>query len=131
MQNSNNKEKTVSESAELMNVSERSIHQARQVDRDGIPELGKKVASGQVRVSTAADISKLPASEQLAILKKEDPQAVQQAAKKNRATLPGNPQKLSGHHFTGRFGKGQSAECIGFHDANIAAPQYPDNPRVL
>ena len=64
LQNSNSKEKTVSESAELMNVSERSIYQARQVDRDGISELGKKVASGQVRVSTAADIATLPPGQQ-------------------------------------------------------------------
>ena len=77
--------KTEAEAAELLNVSERGVSRAKQVRRDGIPELTHKVESGQVRVSTAADISKLPASEQLAILKKEDPKAVQQAAKELRA----------------------------------------------
>lgn len=57
-------ERSVSEVAALSSVSERSIYQARQVDKSGISELGQKVASGEVRVSTAADIATLPPNEQ-------------------------------------------------------------------
>ena len=78
-------DRTEVEAAKLLNVSERGVSRAKQVIRNGIPELTARVESGQVRVSTAADISKLPASEQLAILKKENPKAVQQAAKELRA----------------------------------------------
>ena len=78
-------DRTEVEAAKLLNVSERGVSRAKQVIRNGIPELTAKVETGQVRVSTAADISKLPASEQLAILKKQDPDAVQQAAKEIRA----------------------------------------------
>ena len=59
------------EAAEKFNVGTTAVKSAKQVIRNGIPELTAKVESGQVRVSTAADISKLPASEQLAILKKK------------------------------------------------------------
>lgn len=76
---------SIPEVAKNFDVSERNVNRAKQVVNNGIPELTAKVESGQVRVSTAAEISKLPAKQQLAILKKEDPKAVQQAAKELRA----------------------------------------------
>ena len=84
MQSSKIKEKSVAESAELMNVSERSIHQARQVDRNGIPELGHKVETGEVRVSTAADIATLPPNEQDIIVSLGE-KAILMAAKEIRS----------------------------------------------
>ena len=51
---------TNKDAAEKFNVSERLIRTAKQVRRDGIPELNHKVETGHLRVSTAADIATLP-----------------------------------------------------------------------
>ena len=75
----------LSETAELLNVGVRTIKRAKQVIKNGVPELQQQVSAGNIKVRPAADISKLPAEQQLAILKKEDPKAVQQAAKELRA----------------------------------------------
>lgn len=75
----------LSEAARLFNVGVETIKRAKQVIKNGVPELQQQVSAGNIKVRPAADISKLPAKEQLAILKKEDPKAVQQAAKEIRA----------------------------------------------
>ncbi len=48
---------TVSQAAELMTVSDRAVHHARTVRRQGIPELIEKVETGDVKVSVAADVA--------------------------------------------------------------------------
>ena len=55
---------TVSQAAELLNVSERSITSAKKVQSQGIPELVRKVESGEVKVSVAADVATLPEDQQ-------------------------------------------------------------------
>ena len=75
----------LSEAAKLLNIGVETIKRAKQVIKNGVPELQQQVSAGNIKVRPAADISKLPAAEQLAILKKEDPKAVQQAAKELRA----------------------------------------------
>ena len=55
---------TIRQAAEKFNVSERLVKTGKQVLNNGIPELTAKVESGQVRVSTAADIATLPVNEQ-------------------------------------------------------------------
>ncbi len=47
-----------------MNVSERSVHRAKKVQTQGIPELIRKVDAGDVKVSVAADVATLPEYEQ-------------------------------------------------------------------
>lgn len=54
----------VSEAADMLNVSERSVKAARAVQREAVPELIAAVESGAVAVSTAADLARLPQAEQ-------------------------------------------------------------------
>lgn len=75
----------LSEAARLFNVGVETIKRAKQVIKNGVPELQQQVSAGNIKVRPAADISKLPAKEQIAILKTEDPKAIQQAAKELRA----------------------------------------------
>lgn len=66
----------LSETAELLNVGVGTIKRAKQVIKNGVPELQQQVSAGNIKVRPAADISKLSAKQQLAILKKKDPKAV-------------------------------------------------------
>ncbi len=50
--------------AELLNVSERSLRSAKQVQATGTPELQEAVEAGKVSVSAAADIASKPEPEQ-------------------------------------------------------------------
>lgn len=51
---------TNAEAAKMLNVSERTIKTAKQVEKDGIPELVKAVQQGEISVSAAAVIAKEP-----------------------------------------------------------------------
>lgn len=73
--------------AELLNVSERSVRDAKHVQQDGIPELAAAVDAGEVTVSAAAEVAKLPKSEQKKVVAK-GPKAVKDAAKKQRKKKP-------------------------------------------
>ena len=77
-------DRTEVEAAKLLNVSERGVSRAKQVIRNGIPELTARVESGQVRVSTAADIATLPPGQQDVIVGLGE-KAILKAAKKIRA----------------------------------------------
>jgi ParB-like chromosome segregation protein Spo0J len=55
-----------SKAAEMLNVSPRSVASAREVIDHGAPELVQAVERGQVAVSTAAKVAKLPQSDQVA-----------------------------------------------------------------
>jgi N6-adenosine-specific RNA methylase IME4 len=54
--------------SELLNVGERSVARAREVQGHGAPELIHAVERGDVAVSTAADIATLPVDEQREIV---------------------------------------------------------------
>jgi hypothetical protein len=55
---------TQTEAADLLNVSRESVISARKVREQGVPELAEAVNTGQVAVSTAADIARAPVEEQ-------------------------------------------------------------------
>lgn len=56
---------TQAEAAALLNVSERSVQNAKVVQEHGEPELGKAVQSGEVAVTRAAEIARLERDQQL------------------------------------------------------------------
>jgi len=59
---------TQAEAADLLNVSERTIRSAKKVLDEGSLILVSKVESGDVAVSTAADLAELEEEEQEEIL---------------------------------------------------------------
>lgn len=58
--------------AEMMDVSERSVRNAKAVQRDA-PELVEPVKEGKIDVTTAAKVAKLPAKERKKVAKAADP----------------------------------------------------------
>lgn len=55
---------TQAKAAQQLAVSPDSVKRARQVELHGVPELGNAVASGDIRVSAAAKLAKLPPEQQ-------------------------------------------------------------------
>lgn len=70
--------------AEMLNVSPRSVDNARVVRDKGVPELQEKVAKGEVAPSTAADVARLPEPEQKEIVAKGEKEILE-AAKRIRS----------------------------------------------
>lgn len=68
----------------MLNVSERTVKAAKAVEREGSPELIAAVDSGTVSVSAAADVARLPQSEQTEIVAKGE-REILEAAKRIRA----------------------------------------------
>jgi N6-adenosine-specific RNA methylase IME4 len=66
--------------SELLNVGERSVARAREVQQQGAPELIHAVESDKVSVSAAADIATLPVEQQRAILANFDKREILRAA---------------------------------------------------
>lgn len=62
--NSANSGLTTEQASEKFNIGKTAIKSAKQVINNGIPELTTKVETGEVRVSTAADIATLPSEQQ-------------------------------------------------------------------
>ena len=60
------------QAAEMMDVSERSVRNAKAVQRDA-PELVETVKEGKLDVTTAAKVAKLPAKERKKVAKAADP----------------------------------------------------------
>jgi N6-adenosine-specific RNA methylase IME4/ParB-like chromosome segregation protein Spo0J len=58
----------IGRSSELLNVGERTVARAREVQEHGTPELVSAVERGAVSVSAAADVAALPAQEQREIV---------------------------------------------------------------
>lgn len=61
---------TQERAADLMSVSRRSVQHARAVREGGVPELSAAVDRGDLAVSAAADIARLPEAKQRAVLDK-------------------------------------------------------------
>lgn len=72
------------DAAALLNVSERAIQRAAVVQREAVPELIAAVDRGDVAVSTAADVAKLPQAEQVEIVAKGE-REILETAKRIRA----------------------------------------------
>jgi N6-adenosine-specific RNA methylase IME4/ParB-like chromosome segregation protein Spo0J len=68
----------------LLNVGERSIARAKEVQEDGAPELVAAVEAGTVSVSAAADVATLPQEEQREIVARGEKEILE-AAKTIRA----------------------------------------------
>lgn len=75
---------TRDQAASMLNVSPRSVDSARVVRDHGVTELQDRVASGAVAPSTAADVARLPQSEQREIIAKGE-REILEAAKRIRA----------------------------------------------
>jgi N6-adenosine-specific RNA methylase IME4 len=76
-----------SDAGNVLSVSVASVERAARVVRDGSDELQHKVDTGELRVSTAALIAKLPKEEQVRLLQDAAPDAVKAAAKKINAKV--------------------------------------------
>lgn len=72
---------TQSKVAEQFGVSVGSVKSARKVQESGVPELVEKVESGNLAVSTAAEIARAPEEEQRRVISLDDKDAILQAAK--------------------------------------------------
>ena len=70
-----------SDAAKMLNVSERSIKTAKQVQKSGVPELVKAVEEGSVSVSAAAVIAKQSPEKQTEILSPKDEKVIASAVK--------------------------------------------------
>lgn len=60
--------KSQKRAADIFNVGRRSVQRARRVQVTGIPELARMVTAGQVSVSAAAEVAKLPEDQQREIV---------------------------------------------------------------
>ena len=74
--------------AEMLNVNPRSLQSIRKVRKGGAPELVKAMEQGEIAISAAAEVAKLPAEEQREIVT-AGPKAVAKAAQKIRETKAG------------------------------------------
>lgn len=75
---------SVARAADMLNVSERSVKAARAVVDHGVPELVQKVEAGEVSVSAAADVARMPEPEQREVVARGE-REILEAAKRIRA----------------------------------------------
>jgi N6-adenosine-specific RNA methylase IME4 len=73
--------------AAMLNVGRASVERADAVESFGISELQRKVETGELRISTAAMIARLPKDEQVKLLREAAPAAVKAAAKEINAQV--------------------------------------------
>ena len=74
---------TQARAAEMLNVGERSVRAAREVQQSGAPELIREVQGGRVAVSTAAELTALPREQQTEVVARGEA-AILAAAKEIR-----------------------------------------------
>jgi hypothetical protein len=79
---------TTERAAKLLNVGRASVERARIVRDHGAPELKEKLAAGEVSVSAAADVARLPEKEQRDIVAKGNGE-IKKAAKREREKRAG------------------------------------------
>lgn len=70
---------SAAKAAELMNVSEKTVKRASQIQKKGAPELVAAVEKGDVKITAGAELTKLTEAEQRQIVQ-AGPQAVKKAA---------------------------------------------------
>lgn len=112
---------TTAQTAELLNTSVRGIERARVVVEAGAPELIEAASSGEVTVSAAAEVAKLPQTEQVEIVA-QGPAAVKEAAKaarqaKAETVAPSEPtEKKKPNGLSGLTREGLEDEVIGLRE---------------
>lgn len=75
---------SIKEAAAMLNVSPRSVANAKKVQERAAPELADAVRDGKVHVSAAADLASLTLDEQTDLIKQMDPKAFGRVAKEQR-----------------------------------------------
>lgn len=75
----------LAEAAELLNVSERSVANARKVRELGVPELADAVTSRKISVSAAASIAQADEAEQREVIAVDDEREIIRRAKEIKA----------------------------------------------
>lgn len=112
---------TQAETAESLKVSVDGIQRAKQVVERGTPALVAAVETGQVSVSAAAEVAKLPEAEQREIVE-QGPAAVKEAAKaarqpKQETVQKHEPQpKRPPNGLSGLTREGLEDEVIGLRE---------------
>jgi N6-adenosine-specific RNA methylase IME4 len=80
-------EKTQKDTADMLNVSERSVRSAAKVKQHAIPEVIEAVETGKIPVSLAADLADIPAKTQREVIAKDDKKAILAASKEIRKQM--------------------------------------------
>ncbi|WP_415157512.1 MT-A70 family methyltransferase [Maritalea sp.] len=75
---------SVKEAAKQLNVSARSVADAKKVMAEAAPEVVEAVRTGDVKVSAAAHLASLSRDEQVDLIREAAPQAVAKVAKEQR-----------------------------------------------
>lgn len=89
---------SASKTAEMLNVSERSVKTAKAVQERGSPALVSAVEKGKVSVSAAAEVAQLPEEEQAEIVAKGEKEIVA-AASRVRREKKGKRKRTRGRRF--------------------------------
>ncbi|GGF38498.1 S-adenosylmethionine-binding protein [Youhaiella tibetensis] len=72
------------QAAQIVGTPVANVERAQAVKKSGAPELVESVRKGDVAVSAALEIAKLPVTEQLNVLRTADPRALARIAKERR-----------------------------------------------
>lgn len=130
----------IGRAAELLNVGERTVARAREVQEHGTPELVDAVESGRVSVSAAADVSELPQSEQREIVARGSDEILKAARQIRRERKETHRTRLKATYaeaakkvpprsalYDIQLGSCADAFCLGSAsvDCIITDPPYP------
>jgi hypothetical protein len=107
--------------AARMNVSGRSVGSAEKVRQDGIPALVEAAENGQVSVSAAEQIAKLPLEQQAEVLA-GGPKAVKTTAKQLRQA---SASRRTGRKKTSNTNSSASEEPVPESAAEVESPTVP------
>ena len=77
----------IGRAAEMLNVGERSVARAKAVLDEGIPELATAIERGEISVSAAAELARLPEPEQREIVARGEKEILAVARKSMRASM--------------------------------------------
>lgn len=113
------------EAAELLHVSERSVRHARTVQEQGAGELVARVERGEMAVSAAAEVARLPVTEQLEILRAADPRALARLARERREQQQGEKKAAA---VTGGPINGARAVMASRREPDDSLDYFPTPP---